>query len=166
LDNTLTRTDERLSDADDITQMIGFILADEFFCVDILMVQEILKNASITTIPDSPNFIVGVINLRGNIIPVIDLCKRLNLTRVNQSGSDAEWIIILKINERVTGFVVDRVTSVLKVPEGAIQPPPDMVVAGMESQFVSGVCKLDNQVLAILDFNSVLAVDEFRKTAR
>jgi purine-binding chemotaxis protein CheW len=69
----------------------------------------------------------------------------------------------LKIGTRVTGFVVDRVTRVLKVPEGAIKPPPEMGLEGLNRQYVSGLCKLDQQALAILDFNRILAVEEFKK---
>ena len=70
---------DKQSEAEDVIQMVGFVLAGELFGVDILMVQEILKEIPITGIPDSPDFIEGVINLRGNIIPIIDLRKRLNL---------------------------------------------------------------------------------------
>jgi purine-binding chemotaxis protein CheW len=163
MDDTLPRTEEQLSDADDILQMIGFVIADELFCVDILIVQEIIKEASITAIPDAPDFIMGVINLRGNIIPVIDLSKRLSLSRADSSVSSGGWILILRISGRVTGFVVDRVTRVLKIPEGAVKPPPEMGVAGLKNQYVSGICKHDQQLLAILDFNRILAVDEFKK---
>ncbi len=163
MDQTLTRNEESVSEADDILQMIGFVVADELFCVDILMVQEIIKDTSITAIPDAPDFIMGIINLRGSIIPVIDLSKRLSLSRADQSAAPGGWILILKIGGRVTGFIVDRVTRVLKVPEGAVKPPPEMGVSGLKNQYVSGVCKQDERLMAILDFNRILSVDEFKK---
>ena len=143
--------------------MVGFMVAGELFGVDILMVQEILKDISITAIPDAPEFIEGVVNLRGNIIPIIDLRRRLKLSGIKQDKPKEIWIIILNVSGRVTGFIVDRVTRVIKLPIDAVKPPPDMVVAGLKSDYISGVCKLEKQLLAILDFNRILVVEEFKK---
>lgn len=148
----------------DVIQLVGFVVAEELFGVDILMVQEILKDITITAIPDSPDFIEGVVNLRGNIIPVIDLRKRLKLSGQQSTRDDSVWILILSIGDRVTGFVVDHVTRVIKVPTNNIKPPPELVVSsGLESDYIRGVCKQDQRMLAILDFNRILLVDEFRK---
>jgi purine-binding chemotaxis protein CheW len=150
-------------DADDVLQMVGFVVAEELFGVDILMVQEIIKNINITAIPDSPDFIQGVINLRGNIIPIIDLRKRLKLVdKMKPKGGDV-WIMVLNISGRVTGFIVERVTRVIKVQANMIKPPPDLVVSGLKSDYIRGVCKQDQQILVILDFNRILLVDEFKK---
>ncbi len=156
---------DKQSEAEDVIQMVGFVLAGEFFGVDILMVQEILKEIPITGIPDSPDFIEGVINLRGNIIPIIDLRKRLNLMPSDKDERSGTWTIILNIGGRVTGVIVDQVTRVLKIPQGAVQPPPEMVISALKSQYISGVCKLDQKLMAILDFNRILVVDEFKKIA-
>ena len=152
------------SDApEDVLQMVEFGVAEELFGVDILMVQEIIKDVTITAIPDSPDFIEGVVNLRGNIIPIIDLRKRLKLPEKKSEVSDNTWIIILDIGGRVTGFVVDHVTRVVKVPANSIKPPPEMVVSGLKSDYIRGVCKQEQKLLAILDFNKILLVDEFKK---
>lgn len=156
---------EQQSETEDLMQMVGFVLAGELFGVDILMVQEIIKESPITEIPDSPDFIEGVINLRGNIIPVIDLRKRLNMSSPEEDGRSGTWTIILNVGDRVTGFIVDQVTRVIKMPRGAIQPPPDMVLSALKSKYISGVCKLGEQLMAILDFNRILVVDEFKKIA-
>jgi purine-binding chemotaxis protein CheW len=156
---------DKQSETEDVIQMVGFVLAGELFGVDILMVQEIIKETPITGIPDSPDFIEGVINLRGKIIPIIDLRKRLNLASSDKDGRSGTWTIIINIGGRVTGFIVDRVTRVIKFPQGAIQPPPEMVVSALKSQYISGVCKLGEQLMAILDFNRILVVDEFKKLA-
>ena len=150
-------------EAEDVLQLVGFVVADELFGVDILMVQEIIKNINITAIPDSPDFIVGVINLRGNIIPIIDLKKRLKLVAKKESKSDDVWIVVLNISGRVTGFIVDRVTRVIKVQAEAIRPAPELVVSGLKSDYIRGVTKHDKRLLALLDFNRILLVDEFKK---
>ena len=100
---TIANTSMASVEAEDVVQMVGFVVAGEFFGVDILMVQEIIKNTAITDIPDSPDFIEGVINLRGNIIPIIDLQKRLKLTDARKEKGQGVWILVLNIGGRVTG---------------------------------------------------------------
>lgn len=162
MDETLTDTQDRQEQTEGLLQLVGFIIGHELFGVNILMVQEIIKDAAITAVPDSPDFIEGVINLRGNIIPIIDLRKRLGLEAGRPSTADL-WVIILNVSGRVTGFIVDKVTQVIKVAADSIKPPPDLVVAGLKSHYISGVCKLDDQLLAILDFNRILLIEEIKK---
>jgi purine-binding chemotaxis protein CheW len=144
-------------------QLVGFVLGNELFGVDILTVQEIIREIPITTIPDAPEFIEGVINLRGNIIPIIDLRKRLRLRKAEKKDASAIWIIILNINGRVAGFIVDLVTQVLKIELDTVKPPPEIVVAGLKSQYIRGVCKVDERLLILLDFNRILLVEEIKK---
>jgi purine-binding chemotaxis protein CheW len=143
-------------------QLVGFSIGSELFGVDILKVREIIRDTSITAIPNSPSFVEGVINLRGNIIPVIDLRKRLSLP-YSEGQRDKVWILILEIDGRITGFRVDSVTEVLKIEERAIEPTPDIVTAGLESQYIDGVCDIDGQLLILLDFGRILHVDEIRR---
>ena len=154
------KTDQE--EKEQLMQLVGFTIGKEQFGVDILMVQEIIRSAPITSVPNSPDFIEGVINLRGNIIPVIELRKRLNLFRKDSKSEDA-WILILNINSRVTGFIVDSVTRVLKIMESTIEPPPDVVVAGLANQYIRGVCDIGENLLILLDFNRILMADELRQ---
>ncbi|OQX25088.1 MAG: chemotaxis protein CheW, partial [Desulfobacteraceae bacterium IS3] len=137
-------------------------IGKETFGVDILMVQEIIRSAPITAVPNSSDFIEGVINLRGSIIPVIDLRKRLNL-RKKASEIPVTWILIINVDDRVTGFIVDSVTKVLKIQTARIEPPPDIVVAGLKSQYINGVCEIDTGLLILLDFSRILEVKEIKK---
>lgn len=145
-----------------LMQLVGFTIGKEQFGVDILMVQEIIRSAPITSVPNSPEFIEGVINLRGNIIPVIELRKRLNLYRKESAAKDA-WILILDIGGRVTGFIVDSVTKVLKIMESSIEPPPDVVMAGLANRYIKGVCDIGGSLLILLDFNRILMADELQQ---
>ncbi|MEJ2154669.1 MAG: chemotaxis protein CheW [Desulfobacteraceae bacterium] len=165
MEDAIAKVAPNTDSAEDLLQMVGFGVAEELFGVDILMVQEIIKDITITPIPDSPDFIEGVVNLRGNIIPIIDLRKRLKLSEKKSVEQEAVWIIILNIGDRVTGFVVDFVTRVVKVPANSIKPAPDMVVSGLKSDYIRGVCKQENKLMAILDFNKILLVDEFKKVS-
>ena len=162
MQETIARNDDRRAEKETLMQRVGFMIGKELFGVDILMVQEIIRDTPITSIPDSPDFIEGVINLRGNIIPIIDLRKRLNLS-IDMKPKEDIWIIILNVKGRVTGFIVDLVTQVLKVPSESIKPPPELVVAGLKSQYISGVCKIDKRLLIMLDFDRILLVEEIKK---
>lgn len=150
------------NDRDKAMQLVGFKIGKELFGVDILSVQEIIRSTPITPIPDSPDFIEGVINLRGNIIPVIDLRKRLNLLN-DGSKENNLWVVILNVNNRVTGFIVDQVTQVLKINADSIKPAPDIVVTGLQRHYIIGVCKIDDSLLVLLDFNQILRIDEIKK---
>ncbi len=164
MEDAIAKVTLNADEAEDVVQLVGFEVAEELFGVDILMVQEILKDIAITAIPDSPDSIVGVVNLRGNIIPVVNLRKRLKLSGDKAGHEDKVWIIILNIGDRTTGFLVDRVTRVIKVQTKSIMPPPELVVSGgLESDYIRGVCKQNQELLAILDFNRILLVDEFKK---
>jgi purine-binding chemotaxis protein CheW len=163
MEDAIAKVAPKTDSEEDAVQMVGFGIADELFGVDILSVQEIIKDVTITPIPDSPDFIEGVVNLRGNIIPIIDLGKRLKLSKQTSGEQGIVWILILNIGGRVTGFVVDFVTRVVKVPANSIKPPPEMVVSGLKSDYIRGVCKQDQKLMAILDFNKILLVDEFKK---
>lgn len=143
-------------------QLVGFDIADEQFGVDILMVQEIIRSAKVTAVPNSPEFVEGVINLRGNIIPVVDLRKRLYLYNEETAHKTRAWILILNISDRVVGFIVDQVTHVIKVSEDRVQPPPEIVISGLESQYIQGVCEMDHSLLVILNFANVLFSDEYK----
>jgi len=152
--------DEVEDDEDEgLMQLVGFGVANEKFGVDILMVQEILRSAEVTAVPNSPEFVEGVLNLRGNIVPVIDLRKRLNLYD-EETSQKKSWVLILNIENRVVGFIVDHVTEVLKIEEDSIETAPDIIVAGLESQYIQGVCKIDDGLIIILDFDLVLFNEE------
>ena len=160
--DSYTTIRDKSSEKDSLQQMVGFKIGKETFGVDILMVQEIIRSAPITYVPNSPEFVEGVINLRGSIIPVIDLRKRLNLNDVSYE-QEKDWILILDIGGRITGFIVDLVTDVIKIQEKDIEPPPEILVAGLQSQYIRGVCEVDNTLLILLDFNRILLVDEIKK---
>ncbi|MCP5449360.1 MAG: chemotaxis protein CheW [Gammaproteobacteria bacterium] len=153
---------DEAEEKDHLMQLVGFMNGKEMFGVDILMVQEIIRGAPITAVPNTPAFVEGVTNLRGNIIPVIDLRRRLSLP-TDREKSGKNWVLILDIAGRVTGFVVDAVTEVLKIERDSIEPPPEIVVAGLESQYVQGVCDIGERLLILLDFNRILLVEEIKR---
>ena len=145
-----------------LMQLVGFEVGKEIFGVDILMVREIIRSAPITAVPNSPEFVEGVINLRGDIIPVIDLRKRLNL--FTEEMQKKNWILILDIEGSVTGFVVDMVDEVLKIDESTIEPAPEIVLAGLESQYIRGVVEVaGKRLMILLNFDSILLANEIKQ---
>jgi purine-binding chemotaxis protein CheW len=155
-------TSKQEIDQEQLMQLVGFTIGKELFGVDILMVQEIIRAAPITPVPNSPDFVEGVINLRGNILPVIDLRKRLNLLSGEIDLKDT-WILILDIQNKITGFIVDSVTEVIKIQETTIEAPPDIIKAGLESQYLRGVCDIGENLLILLDFKRILLQEELTK---
>ena len=142
-------------------QMISFAIGSEQFAVEILMVQEIIMMSDITEIHSAPDFVEGVINLRGNIIPVLDLRKRLRLRAGGKTdrSKPGTRILVVEIDGNVTGFIVDTVSKVLTVPAARILPPPDIIVAGVQSHYFSGVVHLDDSILVVLDFRKILSAE-------
>ena len=113
---------------------------------------------SITRVPNAPHFVEGVINLRGKVIPVVDLRKRLNVGGA-KDGRKVR-IIVVDVEGKITGFIVDAVSQVLRISKSTIEPAPSIVVAGIESEYITGVSKLDDKLLILLDFSKILTKRE------
>lgn len=144
-------------DSTKLLQLVSFKIGDEEFGVDILSVQEINRMLQITRVPNSPNFVEGVINLRGKVIPVIDLRVKLNMTRTEYSGDTR--IIVVEINNQTVGFIVDSVKEVLRIPESIMEAPPELA-AGVDSRYITAVGKLEDRLLILLDLEKVLLTEE------
>lgn len=131
-----------------------FLLAGEEYGVDVRLVQEIIRVGEITQVPRAPEFIKGVINLRGRIIPVIDLKRKLSLGTVELSR--VTRIVVVKLKERLIGLLVDGASQVLKVPVSSIEAAPEEVVE-IDANAIRGVAKLDKRLIILIDLLKVLA---------
>jgi len=141
----------------DMLQLVSFKLREEEFGVNILQVQEIIRMQEITNVPNAPDFVEGVINLRGRVIPIVDLRKRFGLEA--KEHSKATRIIVVMIDQVTVGLIVDEVSEVLRIPEDTVEPPPP-IVAGIESDYIKGVGKLEDRLLILLDLNKILSREE------
>ena len=141
----------------DLLQLVTFRIGEEEFGVDILLVQEIIRKMNITRVPRAPDFVEGVINLRGKVIPIIDLRKRFGL-ETKEYDKNTRFIVI-EINDMIVGFVVDSVSEVLRIPSDTVEPPPP-VVSGLDSEYISGVGKLEDRLLILLDLDRLLSREE------
>jgi purine-binding chemotaxis protein CheW len=141
----------------ELLQLVTFGVGNEEFAIPILSVQEINRMMQITRVPHAPEFVEGVINLRGKIIPVVDLRKRFGLSEI-ENASDTR-IVVVEVASRVIGFTVDRVSEVLRVPTSIVEPAPAMV-AGIDADYVEGVGKLEDRLLILLSLGRLFNVEE------
>jgi purine-binding chemotaxis protein CheW len=141
----------------ELLQLVSFTIGDEEFGVDILKVQEIIRMMQITKVPNLPAFVEGIINLRGKVIPIIDLRIRLGMAKKEHGGNTR--IIVVEISNKTIGFIVDSVSEVLRIPVGITETPPELV-AGINSEYITAIGKLEDRLLILLDLEKVLTEEE------
>jgi len=134
-----------------------FFLSGEEYGIDVRLVQEIIRVGEITQVPRAPDFIKGVINLRGRIIPVIDLKRKLGLGEVSEAARQSR-IVVVKVRDRLVGLLVDGASQVLKVPVASIEAAPEEVVE-IDANYLRGVAKLENRLIILMDLTKVLALE-------
>ena len=143
-----------------LLQLVTFSIDEEEFGVNILKVQEIIRIMEITRVPRSPEFVEGVINLRGRVIPIVDLRRRFGLAAIAHDKDTR--IIVIELNSLVVGFIVDAVSEVLPIPADTVEPTPP-VAAGVDSEYISGVGKLQDRLLILLDLDKLLTAEDLHR---
>jgi purine-binding chemotaxis protein CheW len=141
-------------------QIVGFRVGTETFGVPIQSVHEIVRMMDITSVPDAPVYIEGVINLRGKIIPVIDLRKRFGETEIKSSKKNR--ILVAEIGSKMVGLVVDAASEVLKMPPSDIDPPPNVFDEG-DLNYVTGVGKLNGRLIILVELSKIMQRGELRR---
>ncbi len=146
---------------DSLLQLVTFKVAEEEYGVDILSVQEIIRHTGITKVPSAPAFVEGILNLRGKVIPIIDMRKRFGLA--SKEPDQQTRIVVFALESGVMGCLVDSVSEVLRLPFSMVDAAP-AVVSGVDSQYIRGVGRLggerDGRLLILLDSEQVLSVEE------
>ncbi|MEA3331804.1 MAG: chemotaxis protein CheW [Campylobacterota bacterium] len=146
---------ETLDQSDNIVQLVGFIIGEEEFAVPILSIQEIIKPIEWTRVPQTPPYVLGVFNLRGSVIPLIDLRVKFGLGA--KKHNDETRFFVLKQDDDVAGFVIDRLTMAIRIKKEDIGSAPD-TLAG-EDSMIEGVGKQEDRILTILKVNKLLQRD-------
>lgn len=139
-------------------QYIGFMLGDEEFNAPLSLIQEIVELPKITYVPNVPPYVEGVMNLRGRVVPVVDLKKRLGLGE-KKISMDSRTIVFL-VRGRAVGFMVDAITEVFLLRDEQIDLPTDMLLARNEGKFISGVSKLARRLPILLDMPKILELSK------
>jgi len=141
-------------------QLVGFRIGKETFGVPIGLVHEIVRVPEITAVPDAPDYIEGVINLRGKIISVIDLRKRFGETQIESGRKNR--ILVAEIEKKLVGLIVDAASEVIRVPHEEIEAPPE-VFEENEVKYVTGVGKLNGRLVILIDLTKILQQGELRR---
>ncbi len=138
-------------------QIVVFELAGEQYGVEIAAVESILKPQPLTRLPRTPHFVEGVTNLRGRVLPVIDLRRRLGLP-AGETGPQTR-LIVVSLGGALIGLVVDGVSEVLSLPEGVVEPPSPLVTS-LDTAFIQGIAKLPGRLIILVDLRKVLTIEE------
>ena len=142
-------------------KFLTFLMANEKYCLEILKVREIIGMMDVTSVPRTPDFVRGVINLRGKVIPVVDL--RLKFGMEAKEDTEMTCIIVVQIardaQEKTMGIIVDEVSDVLNIDQKQIEPPPSFGVS-IKTDFILGMGKVEQKVVTMLDIDRVLSKEE------
>ena len=143
-------------------QLVGFRIGKETFGVPINLVHEIVRLPEITAVPDAPEYIEGVINLRGKIVSIVDLRKRFGETHIEASRKNR--ILVAEIERKMVGLIVDAASEVIRLAEGEIEAPPE-IFQESDVKYVTGVGKLHGRLVILIDLNKILQKGELRRLA-
>jgi purine-binding chemotaxis protein CheW len=138
-------------------QLVSFRLAQEEYGVEITKVQEIILLGEITRVPQTSEYIKGLINLRSTVIPIVDLRLRFGLAQ--EEATDETRIMVVNVAGKTIGIIVDGVSEVLRISHDQIAPPPP-TVAGLGREYLTGLVKLNNRLLILLDIDKILGQEE------
>lgn len=146
-------------------QIVVFRLRNEEFGVEIGRVREIVRMMEITRIPEAPGFMEGVINLRGQVIAVVDLARQFDLEPLPAIPKTAR-IVVVEVGETTVGMIVDEVPEVLRIAEEEIEPTPEVIQSRVHADYIRGVGKLEDRLIVMLDLSKVLAPQELATVAK
>ncbi len=141
------------------TQIVCFKIGKEEYGIEILKVQEILKIPHITLLPKAADFILGVIDLRGKVLPIVDMSRRFGMS--TNTSSDSARAIVVSINQKEVALAIDSVSHVIKVDTDEIEPPPP-IVKGISGKYIVGVAKVNDEFIVILDIERIFAPSELK----
>jgi purine-binding chemotaxis protein CheW len=142
---------------DELRQFISFSVGEEEYGLELLRVKEVIRIREITWLPKAPSFVKGIINLRGDVIPIIALREKFGLEA--RENTAATRVIVVEMDGRLMGMVVDSASQVVRIPADQIEPPPP-VLGGLSQEFITGVGKLDDKLVILLNVDAILSGDE------
>lgn len=157
LSNEENRSELEAEDLEDLLQLVGFRLKSELFGIEISQVKEITRLSAITIVPNTPGYLLGVINLRGVILPVVDLKQRLMKRRTETDARSR--VVIVENGSRTVGLIVESIDDVYQVPLSRIEEPPEEII-NINERYVSGVARTDGPLIVLLNVAGLLARDE------
>ncbi len=149
--------EEFKTSGEELNEFISFSIGEENYGVDIQTVKEVIRHKEITRLPKAPSFVKGVINLRGDVIPILDLRERFGLE--HKEYTEMTRVIVVEVDDRSIGMVVDSVSHVLRIGQAEIEPPPP-IVGGISAEYLRGVGKVGEKLIVLLNIDRILTVEE------
>ena len=156
--------DDDEEDGSQDNKYLTFKIGDEDYGIDIGDITEIIELQKITEVPDMPTYVKGVINLRGKVIPVMNLRVRFNMEE--REYDDRTCVIIVNVTNNSIGFIVDRVLEVIDIPDGDIDPPPQFKTASGYEKYVKGIGKIGEEVKILIDAQRIIRTEELEKISQ
>ena len=150
-------TREDRAAADELTQLISFMVGKEEYGLEILNVKEVIRIREITKIPKAPLFVKGIINLRGDVIPIIDLREKFGLE--TEEYTTMTRVIIVEVDGKAIGMVVDSVSQVIRIAQSEVEPPPPLI-GGLAAEYLRGVGKIGERLIILLNIIKILTTEE------
>jgi len=154
------REEQRVVSDEDERQFLTFMLGDEYYGVNILKVQEIKGYTDVTRIPNTPDYIKGVLNLRGTIVPIVNLRMKFGMEQIDHTAITV--IVVVEVKGRVMGMIVDTVSDVLTLPAKEIKPPPSLGTK-VDTSFIDGIGTSEERLVTLLDIDRVLTDQEIEQ---
>ena len=151
------RTNTAVDSAKDLRQFITFTVGEEEYGLELLRVKEVIRLRQITWLPKAPVFVKGIINLRGDVIPVIDLRRRFGLKAVDETAQTR--VIVVEVDGLLTGLEVDSASQVARIPADQIDPPPPLL-DGFSNAFITGVGKMEDSLVILVNPDAILTAGE------
>jgi len=149
------KKEETIEHSDEIVQLVGFVIGDEEYAVPILAIQEIIKPFPWTRVPQVPKYVVGVFNMRGSVIPLIDLRLKFGLNP--KKHNEETRFIVMRDGDDIAGFVIDRLTMAIRIKKADIGPAPDTISG--DTTAIDGVGKQEDRIITILKVDKLLKRD-------
>jgi purine-binding chemotaxis protein CheW len=143
---------------DELIQLVSFNLDQEEYGVDVLKVREIIRMPIVTRVPNTPNYVEGVINLRGKVVPIISMRKKFGL--IESENDKQTRIMVMDMDGELMGFIVDAVSEVIRISGSEIQPSPAMVAGGIDQECIAGVINQAERLLVLLNLEKMFSRDE------
>ena len=145
-----------VKEGEDLRQFISFSVGEEEYGLELLRVREVIRVRQITRLPKAPSFVKGMINLRGDVIPIIDLRDKFGLEAKEATATTR--VIVVEVEAKLMGMVVDSASQVVRISPDQIDPPP--VLGGFSQEFITGVGKLDDRLIVLLNIDAVVSAEE------
>ena len=158
-DESSSLQDVRASDV--LLHLVTFDLLGEEFGVPILDVREIILMSDITPVPNAPEYVEGVINLRGQIIPIVDLRKRFNLKAAE--STEKTRIVVVEVAGNVLGLIVDGDSEVLRIPADLVKPAPALIAGGIGAEYIKGIAHYKERMIILVDLYKVFSREEIQE---